>query len=83
MTESVVNGPIDDVAPGDVITLDRGTGARTYKVVHKESVDGGFAITVEGDGGATSALELPAGTQVARTLEAKWESTQSPTPHSE
>lgn len=83
MTESVVNGPIDDVAPGDVITLDRGTGARTYKVVHKESVDNGFVITVEGDGGATSTLELPTGTLVARTLESKWESTQSPTPHSE
>lgn len=83
MSDSVVNGPIDDVAPGDVIALDRGTGAREYKVVHKESVDHGFSITVEGDDGTTSQLELPAGTQVVRTLESKWESAQSPTPHSD
>lgn len=83
MSESVVNGPIDDVAPGDIVTLDRGAGERTYKVVHKEAVDNGFLITVEGDDGATFQLDLPAGAQVARALQAKWESTQSPTPHSE
>lgn len=83
MSESVVNGPIDDVAPGDVVTLDPGTGERTYKVVHKETVDSGFLITVEGDDGATFQLDLPAGAPVARALQAKWESTQSPTPHSE
>jgi hypothetical protein len=87
MTESVgndpIDDPIDDVAPGDVITLDRGTGERAYKVVHKESVDHGFLITVEGDDGATFQLDLPAGAKVARALEAKWESSQSPTPHSE
>lgn len=73
---------IDDVAPGDLITLDQGSGEQVYKVVHKEDTDSGFLVTVEGDDGETFDREMSAGTTVKRSLESKWESSQSPTPHS-
>ncbi|QEN16839.1 hypothetical protein ACRDU6_02950 [Mycolicibacterium sp. ELW1] len=76
------NSYIDEVAPGDLITLDQGSGEQVYKVVHKEATGSGFLVTVEGDGGATFDRELSAGTPVTRSLESKWESSQSPTPHS-
>jgi len=76
------NERIDEVAPGDLITLDRGSGEQTYKVVHKEPADSSFLITVEGDDGETFDLELSAGAPVKRSLESKWESSQSPTQHS-
>ena len=76
------NARIDDVAPGDVITLDRGSGEQACKVVHTDVTDSGFLITVEADDGETFDLELAAGTAVKRSLESKWESSQSPTPHS-
>jgi hypothetical protein len=82
MSNKSSNDRIDDVAPGDIIAVDRGTGeARPYKVVFKDANDGGYVITYEDDGGETFQLDYPAGTRVARSLEAKWESGQSPTPH--
>ncbi|AKK30028.1 hypothetical protein [Mycobacterium sp. EPa45] len=76
------NARIDEVAPGDIVALDRGAGEQAYKVVHKETADSGFLITFEGDDGETFDLEMASGTGVKRSLESKWESSQSPTPHS-
>lgn len=72
---------IDDVAPGDVVTLDRGAGEQAFKVVHKGESETGYLVTFEGDDGATFQTEIAAGAPVQRSLESKWESTQSPTPH--
>ncbi|MHC9292395.1 hypothetical protein ACRCUN_07980 [Mycobacterium sp. LTG2003] len=83
MSQSPAEGRIDDVAPGDIVALDRGTGEQACKVVHKEPIESGFLITLEGDDGETFQHELAAGTPVKRSLESKWESAQSPTPHSE
>ncbi|OBG69676.1 MULTISPECIES: hypothetical protein [unclassified Mycobacterium] len=77
------NDPIDDVAPGDIISVNRGSGDRPYKVVFKDATDGGYRITFEGDGGETFQLDLAAGTTVTRALASKWESAQSPTPQAE
>ncbi|GBE64921.1 hypothetical protein MFM001_13830 [Mycobacterium sp. MFM001] len=74
---------IDEVTPGDMIALDRGSGERLYKVVFKDSGDDGYVVTLEDDGGETFQVELAAGTLVRRSLESKWESPQSPTPHAE
>ncbi|KAA0114596.1 hypothetical protein [Mycolicibacterium sp. P9-22] len=82
MAESSVDGLIDAVAPGDIVALDRGDGEHAYKVVHKEEADSGYLITFEGDDGETFQLQVAAGTPVKRSLESKWESAQSPTPHS-
>ncbi|WP_029106213.1 hypothetical protein [Mycobacterium sp. URHD0025] len=81
MPQSPSDSRIDDVAPGDIIGLDRGTGEQGYKVVHKEPSESGFLVTFEGDDGDTFQLTLTAGTPVTRSLESKWESTQSPTTH--
>ncbi|KGI70410.1 hypothetical protein MJO55_26780 [Mycolicibacterium rufum] len=83
MTNPPTSDPIDDVAPGDVIVVDRGDGDRPYKVVHKASSDTGYLVTFEDDDAETFQLDLAAGTRVTRSLESKWESTQSPTPHSD
>ncbi|MBX7448758.1 hypothetical protein GR927_12235 [Mycolicibacterium sp. 3033] len=73
---------IDDVAPGDLITVDHGDGERPYKVVHVAAAEAGYLVTLEDDGdGETFQLEFSAGTRVTRALESKWESAQSPTPH--
>lgn len=80
MSESNAGARIDEVAPGDVITL--GTGEPVCKVVYREDTDSGVLVTFEGDDGETFQRELPADTPVTRTLESKWESSQSPTPHS-
>lgn len=82
MAESSVDGLIDAVAPGDIVALDHGDVERAYKVVHKEEANSGYLITFEGDDGETFQLRLAAGAQVKRSLESKWESAQSPTPHS-
>ena len=82
MAESSVDGRIDTVAPGDVVALDRGDGEHAYKVVHKAEADSGYLITFEGDDGETFQLQVAAGSPVKRSLESKWESAQSPTPHS-
>ena len=76
------NDRIDDVAPGDIITVDRGSGHQPYKVVFKDSTDAGYLVTLEGDG-ETFQLDLAAGTTVIRSLGSKWESAQSPPPNSE
>jgi len=81
MSQPNTDSRIDDVAPGDVIDL--GTGEPACKVVHKEPAGSGFLVTFEGDDGETFQRELPEGTPVRRSLESKWESTQSPTAHSE
>lgn len=77
------NDLIDDVSPGDIIAVDRGSGERPYKVVFKDSTEDGFVVTFQDDDGETFQLDLAAGTAVTRSLESKWESAQSPTPHSE
>jgi hypothetical protein len=77
------NDLIDDVSPGDIIAVDRGSGEQPYKVVFKDPNESGYRITFETDGGETFQLDLAAGTRVKRTLEAKWESAQSPTANSE
>ncbi len=82
MSESSVDGRIDTVAPGDIVALDRGTGELAYKVVHKEEIPSGYLVTFEGDDGETFQLTIAAGEVVKRSLESKWESAQSPTPHS-
>lgn len=83
MSEVSGNDQINDVAAGDIIVVDRGSGERPYKVVFKDSADAGYVVTLEDDDGETFQLNLPAGSTVKRTLESKWESTQSPTQHSE
>ncbi len=76
--------PIDDVAPGDIITADGGDGARPYKVVHIAANDEGYLVTLEDDGdGETFQQQFAAGTHVTRSLESKWESAQSPTSHTD
>lgn len=82
---NVTESPIEEVAPGDLISVDRGSGPQTYKVVHKdatgEGADGTYLITLEGAEGETFDTEFRAGTTVTRSLESKWESDQSPTAH--
>ncbi|BBX19599.1 hypothetical protein CRI77_17350 [Mycolicibacterium duvalii] len=83
------NDRIEDVAPGDLVVVDRGAGERPCKVVHVDRGDAGgsdvsaFRITFEDENAETFQLEMAAGTRVTRALESKWESTQSPTPHTE
>ncbi len=83
MSEVSGNDRIDDVSPGDIIAVDRGSGERPCKVVFKDPTGGGYLLTFQGDDGETFQLELAAGTTVRRSLASKWESAQSPTPHSE
>lgn len=83
MSKASANDLIDDVSPGDIIAVDRGAGAQPYKVVFKDSTDAGYLLTLEADGGETFQLDMAAGTRVTRSLEAKWESVQSPTPNAE
>lgn len=80
------NDPIEDVAPGDIVLVDRGAEEPVpCKVVHKDSgtddADGGWVITYEVEGGRTFQVEYAPGTRVTRSLESKWESGQSPTQH--
>jgi hypothetical protein len=76
------NDLIDDVAPGDIIALDE----QPAKVVHKEAIRDGsevkaYLVTFESPDAQTFDREIVAGTRVTRSLEAKWESGQSPTEH--
>ncbi len=82
MTEVSANDRIDDVAPGDIIAVDRGAGEQPYKVVFKDFTDGRYLTTFEG-GGETFQLGIAPGTTVRRSLASKWESAQSPTARSE
>lgn len=75
------NDRIEDVAPGDLVVVDRGSGERPCKVVHIDAGESGFRITFEDENAETFQLDLAAGTRVTRALESKWESTQSPTPN--
>jgi hypothetical protein len=78
---------IDDVAPGDIIAVDHGTGnPQPSKVVFKEvNTDAAgtaiVTVTFEDDDGETFQREIPAGTVVTHAMESKWESDDSPTPH--
>ncbi len=83
MSEVSENDRIDDVSPGDVITVDRGSGPGSYKVVFKDSTEDGYIVTLEGDDGETCQIDLAAGTTVHRSLASKWESAQSPTSHTQ
>ena len=83
---NISNDPIDDVAPGDLITVPstgdpEGADAQPCKVVHKESIEDGYLLTLEAPDAQTFDVRFPAGTRVTRSLETKWESDQSPTPH--
>ncbi|QZT62744.1 hypothetical protein [Mycolicibacterium austroafricanum] len=89
MTAQPDSDRIDRVAPGDLISLPLPDAPdaedRQYKVVHIDprgaSSDGAVVITLEADAGRTFDVELASDTVVTRTLGAKWESPQSPTPH--
>jgi hypothetical protein len=82
MSEQTSNDHIEDVAPGDVVLLDRGDGEeRSYRVVFLTPSETGQLVTLETDDGETFDVDMAAGTVVVRTLESKWESPQSPTPH--
>jgi hypothetical protein len=78
---------IDDVAPGDIIAVDRGDGeSQPSKVVFKDlerrGDDGAaYIITFEDDDGETFQQTIAAGTVVTHAMESKWESGESPTPH--
>src|SRR5438270_1988196 len=82
MSEVSGHDRIDDVAEGDIIAVDRGSGEKPYKVVFKELTDDRYVVTLEGHG-ETFQLDLAPGTTVKRSLESKWESAQSPTPNPE
>ncbi|MGE2717190.1 hypothetical protein ACQI4L_24300 [Mycolicibacterium litorale] len=87
MSNEFADETIDVVAPGDAITMDRGSGPQSYKVVHKtdphdNNGEDSYLVTLEGTDGETFEEEFAAGTKVTRSLESKWESAQSPTPHS-
>lgn len=82
MSEPISNDAIEDVSPGDIIVVDRGSGGKPYKVVFKDPADAGYVVTLENDG-ETFQLDLAAGTTVQRSPESKWESPQSPTPRTD
>jgi hypothetical protein len=84
MADKSSNDRIDDVAPGDIIAVDRGSGTtQPHKVVHKQYGEDPttYVVTFEKGDGETFQQEFPAGTSVTRSPDAKWESQQSPTPH--
>ncbi len=87
MSNVSAGDPIDDVADGDLIAVERDSETRPFKVVFKSAehtADGTvYTVSFEDDDGETFQLDYPAGTRVTRSLESKWESGQSPTPHSE
>ncbi|WP_163799538.1 hypothetical protein [Mycolicibacterium sediminis] len=70
-----------DVAPGDLVDVDRGDGPRPYKVVHRDDTTSGGAaavlFTFEDDDGETFDVEFAADAVVTRALESKWESEQA------
>ncbi|CAN3131577.1 hypothetical protein ACNUDN_27085 [Mycobacterium sp. smrl_JER01] len=88
MTAQPDRDRVDTVAPGDLISLPLPDapdgGEQQYKVVHidpRGAATEAILLTLESDDGQTFDLELAADTVVTRTLESKWESPQSPTPH--
>ncbi|MCV7378020.1 hypothetical protein BST11_02385 [Mycobacterium alsense] len=83
MSEASGSDRIDDVTPGDLIVVHRGRGERTYKVMFKDLSDDRWLVTLDGAEGEAFQLDLAPGTTVKRSLAAKWESAQSPTPNPE
>jgi hypothetical protein len=79
MADSSSSDTIQNVAAGDSIAVDRGSGERPYKVVFKDATEDGYVVTLADDDGETFQLTLAANTAVTRSLESKWESAQSPT----
>jgi hypothetical protein len=79
MADTSSSDTIEDVAAGDSIAVDRGSGERPYKVVFKDANDDGYVVTLADDDGETFQITLAAHTAVTRSLESKWESSQSPT----
>jgi len=81
---NISSGRIDDVAPGDIIAVDRGDGdAQPSKVVFKdlEHSAGVYTVTFEDDDGETFQRQISVGTVVTHAMESKWESGESPTAH--
>ena len=81
---NISNGRIDDVAPGDLITVENGSEqTQAAKVVFKDFDDqtAVFTITFEGEDGETFQRDVPAGTVVTHAMQSKWDSGESPTPH--
>jgi hypothetical protein len=83
MTAAGSEDRIEDVSPGDIIGVDRGSGEKPYKVVFLDPTDTGYVVTFEDEHGETFQLDIAADTLVHRSLESKWESAQSPTTHNE
>ena len=75
---------IDEVAPGDIIAVERDGGeSLPAKVVFKEldRKAGVYTVTFEDGDGETFQREIPSRTVVTHAMESKWESDHSPTPH--
>jgi hypothetical protein len=83
MAENSGTDRVEDVAPGDMIAVDRGSGEKLYTLVFKDSAEDRYIVTLRDDDGETFQIDIPRGTTVKRSLQAKWESPQSPTPHSQ
>jgi len=84
MAETFDEIPIEQVAEGDIVNTD----GKSAKVVFKDrttAADGteSLVVTYELDNGETFDTEYAIGTLVRRFPESKWESEQSPTPHTE
>ena len=45
MSKASGNDTIDAISPGDIVTVNRGTGERPYKVVFKDTSDAGYLVT--------------------------------------
>ncbi|ODQ93471.1 hypothetical protein [Mycolicibacterium holsaticum] len=76
------NDRISDVSPGDIVLVARGGDEPApHQVVHKDDREDVVVVTYQTDDGATFQVEYGADARVTRSLEAKWESEQSPTRH--
>jgi hypothetical protein len=84
MAETFDEIPIDQVAEGDIVDKD-GVAAKVVFMDRTTDDNGSemIVVTFETDNGETFDAELAAGTVVRRFPESKWESTQSPTPHTQ
>ena len=81
---NISSDKIDDVAPGDIVSVAHDSGeSEPSKVVFKDlDVHAGiYTVTFEDDDGETFQREIPAGTVVTHAMESKWESGESPTSH--
>ena len=82
MAETFDQIPIEQVAEGDIVDRD-GKSAKVVFLDRTTTADGtdSVLVTFETDNGETFDTEFTLGTLVRRFPESKWESTQSPTPH--